>query len=41
MCYFTFLDLDNSPRINKAWLCKDLKVSDLQAHARLAHMDKH
>ena len=25
------LNLDDSPRINRAWLCKDLKVANLQA----------
>ena len=36
-----FLNLDNSPRINTARLNKYLKDSGLQAHARLAQMDKH
>ena len=31
----SFLDLDDSPRINTAWLHKDLNVSDLQAYVRL------
>ena len=35
-----FLDLDDSPRIKRAWLYKDLKVSDLKAHARLTHLDR-
>ena len=29
------MDLDDLPRIKKAWLHKDPKVSDLQAHARI------
>ena len=32
----TKLVSDKSPRINSVWLHKDLKVSDLQAHAKLA-----
>ena len=40
-CTLHFLDLEDSPRINRTWLYKNLNVSDLQAHARLAQLDKH
>ena len=32
-----FFNLDVSPRINRVCLCKIIKVSDLQAHVRLAN----
>ena len=35
------LELDDSPRNNRAWLHEDLKVWDLQAHTRLAQKDRH
>ena len=40
-CTTWFLDLDDLVRINRAWLYKDLKVSDLQANACLAHLVRH
>ena len=36
-----FLDLADLVGINRVWPYKDSKVSDLQAHSRLAQIDKH
>ena len=35
------LDLDDSPKINIAWLHMDLNVSHLKTHARLAQLVRH
>ena len=40
-CTTWFLDLNDLVRINGAWLCKVLKVSDLQANASLAQLVRH
>ena len=39
MHYFT--DLDDLAGIYSVWLYEDIKVSDLQAHARLAQKEEH
>ena len=35
------MDFDDSSRIKRVWLYKDLKVSDFQAHAHLAQQDEY